>query len=379
MKIGLPKEIKDNEYRVGLTPAGVQALKDAGHELFVQKTAGEGSGFSDEQYVNAGATMLDTADEIWQTGDMIVKVKEPVAPEYPRMRENQLLFTYLHLAPELELTKQMMDRKVTGVAYETITDKKGTLPLLTPMSEVAGRMSVQVAATYLEKMNGGKGILLGGVPGVPAANVVIIGGGVVGTEAAKMAVGLGAKVTIIDINLDRLRQLDDIFLSKVQTLASSRYAIHEAISHADVVIGGVLVVGAAAPKLVTRDMLKDIPNGSVLVDVAVDQGGCFETTHATTHSNPTFYEEGVLHYCVANMPGAVPRTSTFALTNATLPYALALANKGFEKAIQDDKGLAEGVNTFAGKCTYEAVAASQNIEYTPLDSLIDGLSSKASN
>lgn len=372
MKIGLPKEIKDNEYRVGLTPAGVNALANAGHEVFVQKTAGEGSGFSDEQYVNAGGKMLETADEVWQTGDMIVKVKEPVAPEYPRMRENQLLFTYLHLAPEFELTKQMMERKVTGVAYETITDKKGTLPLLTPMSEVAGRMSVQVAATYLEKMNGGKGILLGGVPGVPAANVVIIGGGIVGTEAAKMAVGLGAKVTIIDINLDRLRQLDDIFLSKVQTLASSRYSIHEAISHADVVIGGVLVVGAAAPKLVTRDMLKDIPNGSVLVDVAVDQGGCFETTHATTHSNPTFYEEGVLHYCVANMPGAVPRTSTFALTNATLPYALSLANKGFEQAIADDAGLKEGVNTYAGKCTYEAVATSQNIEYTPLDSLLGG-------
>lgn len=370
MKIGLPKEIKDNEYRVGLTPAGVNALANAGHEVFVQKSAGEGSGFSDDQYVQAGGRLLDTADEVWQTGDMIVKVKEPVAPEYPRMRENQLLFTYLHLAPELELTKQMMERKVTGVAYETITDKRGTLPLLTPMSEVAGRMSVQVAATYLEKMNGGKGILLGGVPGVPAANVVIIGGGVVGTEAAKMAVGLGAKVTIIDINLERLRQLDDIFLSKVQTLASSRYAIHEAISHADVVIGGVLVVGAAAPKLVTRDMLKDIPNGSVLVDVAVDQGGCFETTHATTHSNPTFYEEGVLHYCVANMPGAVPRTSTFALTNATLPYALSLANKGFEKAIADDAGLKEGVNTYAGKCTYEAVAVSQNIEFTPLDSLL---------
>lgn len=370
MKIGLPKEIKDNEYRVGLTPAGVNALANAGHEVYVQKSAGEGSGFSDEQYVQAGGKLLETADEIWQTGDMIVKVKEPIAPEYPRMRENQLLFTYLHLAPEFELTKQMMERKVTGVAYETITDKQGRLPLLTPMSEVAGRMSVQVGATYLEKMNGGKGILLGGVPGVPAANVVIIGGGVVGTEAAKMAVGLGAKVTIIDINLDRLRQLDDIFLSKVQTLASSRYAIHEAISHADLVIGGVLVVGAAAPKLVTRDMLKDIPNGSVLVDVAVDQGGCFETTHATTHSNPTFYEEGVLHYCVANMPGAVPRTSTFALTNATLPYALSLANKGFERAIADDAGLKEGVNTYAGKCTYEAVAASQNIEYTPLDGLL---------
>lgn len=371
MKIGLPKEIKDNEYRVGLTPAGVQTLENAGHELFVQKTAGEGSGFTDDQYVKAGATLLDTADEIWATGDMIVKVKEPVAPEYPRMRENQLLFTYLHLAPELELTKQMMERKVTGVAYETITDAHGRLPLLTPMSEVAGRMSVQVGATYLEKMNGGRGILLGGVPGVPAANVVIIGGGIVGTEAAKMAVGLGAKVTIIDRNLDRLRQLDDIFLSKVQTLASSRYAIEEAISHADLVIGAVLVVGAAAPKLVTRDMLHLIPNGAVLVDVAVDQGGCFETTHATTHSNPTYYEEGVLHYCVANMPGAVPRTSTFALTNATLPYALDLANKGFERAIQEDRGLSEGVNTYAGKLTYDAVAESQGLEYTPLDSLLD--------
>ena len=372
MKIGLPKEIKDNEYRVGLTPAGVQALSDTGHELFVQKTAGEGSGFSDEQYVNAGGKMLETADDIWQTGDMIVKVKEPVAPEYPRMRENQLLFTYLHLAPEFELTRQMLERKVTGVAYETITDKKGTLPLLTPMSEVAGRMSVQVGATYLEKMNGGRGILLGGVPGVSAGRVVIIGGGVVGTEAAKMAIGLGAHVTIIDRNLDRLRQLDDIFLSKVQTLASSRYAIEEAISHADLVIGAVLVVGAAAPKLVTREMLKVIPNGAVLVDVAVDQGGCFETTHATTHSNPTYYEEGVLHYCVANMPGAVPRTSTFALTNATLPYALDLANKGFERAIAEDEGLKEGVNTYAGKLTYEAVAASQNLEYTPLDSMLDG-------
>ena len=371
MKIGLPKEIKDNEYRVGLTPAGVNALVNAGHEVFVQKTAGDGSGFSDEQYEKAGGALLGTADEVWATGDMIVKVKEPITPEYPRMRENQLLFTYLHLAPELELTKQMMEKGVTGVAYETITDVHGKLPLLTPMSEVAGRMSVQVGATYLEKMNGGKGILLGGVPGVPAANVVIIGGGVVGTEAAKMAVGLGARVTIIDRNLERLRELDDIFLSKVQTLASSRYAIEEAISHADLVVGAVLVVGAAAPKLVTRDMLHSIPNGSVLVDVAVDQGGCFETTHATTHSNPTYYEEGVLHYCVANMPGAVPRTSTFALTNATLPFALALANKGFEAAVVDDPHLREGVNTYAGKLTYDAVAESQNLEYTPIDSLLD--------
>ena len=328
MKIGLPKEIKDNEYRVGLTPAGVQALSDAVHTLFVETSAGEGSGVDDSDYTNAGATILNTADDIWNEGDMIVKVKEPVAPEYPRMRENQLLFTYLHLAPELELTKQMMERKVTGVAYETITDKLGTLPLLTPMSEVAGRMSVQVGATYLEKMNGGKGVLLGGVPGVPAADVVIIGGGVVGTEAAKMAIGLGAHVTMIDINLERLRELDDIFLSKIQTLASSRYAIEEAISKADLVIGAVLIPGAAAPKLITQDMLKLVPNGSVLVDVAVDQGGCFETTRATTHSNPTYYEEGVLHYCVANMPGGVARTSTFALTNSTL-YCLPSSPKIF--------------------------------------------------
>lgn len=370
MKIGLPKEIKDNEYRVGLTPAGVHALVTAGHKVFVETNAGEGSGFPNDLYTKAGGTILNTADEVWQAGEMIVKVKEPIAPEYPRMRENQLLFTYLHLAPELELTRQLMERKVTGIAYETITDPNGRLPLLTPMSEVAGRMSIQVGATYLEKMNGGRGILLGGVPGVSAANVVIIGGGVVGTEAAKMAVGLGAHVTIIDKSLDRLRQLDDIFMSKVQTLASSRYAIHEAISHADLIIGAVLVVGAAAPKLVTRDMLKDIPNGAVLVDVAVDQGGCFETTRATTHSNPTFYEEGVLHYCVANMPGAVPRTSTFALTNATLPYALALANRGFERAIREDAGLREGVNTYRGKLTYEAVATSQGLEFTSLEELL---------
>ena len=372
MKIGLPKEIKDNEYRVGLTPAGVRALTDAGHNVYVENKAGEGSGFANDLYEGAGATILGSADEIWKTGEMIVKVKEPVQPEYERLQQNQLLFTYLHLAPEHELTKQLLDKKVTGVAYETITDKRHRLPLLTPMSEVAGRMSVQVGATYLEKMNGGRGILLGGVPGVPAANVVIIGGGVVGTEAAKMAVGLGAKVTIIDRNLDRLRELDDIFLSKVQTLASSRYAIEEALSHADLVIGAVLVVGAAAPKLVTREMLKIVPNGAVLVDVAVDQGGCFETTRPTTHSNPTFYEEGVLHYCVANMPGAVPRTSTFALTNATLPYALDLANKGFERAIAEDAGLYEGVNTHAGKLTYEAVALSQGLEYTPLKHALKG-------
>jgi alanine dehydrogenase len=370
--IGLPKEIKDNEYRVGLTPAGVRALTDAKHHVLVEKDAGAGSGFEDALYERAGATILDSADDVWAQGEMIVKVKEPIAPEYPRMREGQLLFTYLHLAPDKELTRQLLERKVTGVAYETITDRRGTLPLLTPMSEVAGRMAIQVGATYLEKMNGGGGILLGGVPGVPAARVVIIGGGVVGTNAAKIAVGMGAQVTIIDNNLDRLRELDDIFLSKVSTLASSAYMIHAAISEADLIVGAVLVPGAAAPKLVTRTMLKDVPKGAVIVDVAVDQGGCIETTHPTTHSNPTYYVEDVLHYCVANMPGAVPRTSTFALTNATLPYALKLANKGFMDAIASDPGLKEGVNTYAGKLTYEAVATAQGLDYTPLDEMLDG-------
>ena len=372
MLVGLPKEIKDNEYRVGMTPAGVRALVDAGHKVVVERSAGEGSGFEDMLYERAGATILESADEVWAQGEMIVKVKEPVAPEYPRMREGQLLFTYLHLAPDLELTRQLLERKVTGVAYETITDRKGTLPLLTPMSEVAGRMAIQVGAQYLEKMSGGRGVLLGGVPGVPAARVVIIGGGIVGTNAAKMAVGLGARVTIIDNNLDRLRELDDIFLSRITTLASSAYAIQGAIAEADLIVGAVLVPGAAAPKLVTREMLKKVPNGAVIVDVAVDQGGCIETTHPTTHSDPTYYVEGVLHYCVANMPGAVPRTSTFALTNATLPYTLTLANKGFLTAVASDPGLKAGVNTYAGELTYEAVAEAQNLEYTSLDSILSG-------
>jgi len=369
--IGLPKEIKDNEYRVGLTPAGVRALTDAGHHVQVEQTAGEGSGFDDALYRRAGAAIIASPDDIWAEAEMIVKVKEPIAPEYPRMREGQLLFTYLHLAPDHELTEQLLQRKVTGVAYETITDRRGTLPLLTPMSEVAGRMAIQVGAHYLEKMSGGRGILLGGVPGVPAARVVIIGGGVVGTNAAKIAVGMGAHVTIIDNNLDRLRELDDIFLSKISTLASSAYMIHDAVSQADLIIGAVLVPGAAAPRLVTRSMLTDVTDGAVIVDVAVDQGGCVETTHPTTHSDPTYYVEGVLHYCVANMPGAVPRTSTFALTNATLPYALTLANKGFKSAVTSDPGLAAGVNTYAGKLTYQAVALSQAREYTPLDQLLN--------
>ena len=371
MIVGLPKEIKDNEYRVGLTPAGVRALTDAGHQVNVEKSAGEGSGFDDALYQKAGAQIIDSADDIWAGADMIVKVKEPIAPEYPRMRAGQLLFTYLHLAPDHELTDQLIKRKVTGIAYETITDRRGGLPLLTPMSEVAGRMAIQVGAHYLEKMAGGRGILLGGVPGVPAARVVIIGGGVVGTNAAKIAVGMGAHVTIIDNNLERLRELDDIFLSKISTLASSAYMIHDAISSADLIVGAVLVPGAAAPRLVTRNMLKDVPNGAVIVDVAVDQGGCIETTHPTTHSNPTYYVEGVLHYCVANMPGAVPRTSTFALTNATLPYTLKLANQGFLEAISSDAGLKAGVNTVAGHCTYQAVAEAQNLPYTSIDALIE--------
>jgi len=369
--VGLPKEIKDNEYRVGLTPAGVRALSDGNHQVIVERSAGEGSGFDDALYQRAGAQIIDAAADVWAQAEMIVKVKEPIEPEYPRMREGQLLFTYLHLAPDRKLTEQLIQRKVTGIAYETITDRRGGLPLLTPMSEVAGRMAIQVGAHYLEKMAGGRGILLGGVPGVPAARVVIIGGGVVGTNAAKIAVGMGAHVTMIDNNLERLRELDDIFLSKISTLASSAYMIHDAISNADLIIGAVLVPGASAPRLVTKNMLKDVPNGAVIVDVAVDQGGCIETTHPTTHSNPTYYVEGVLHYCVANMPGAVPRTSTFALTNATLPYAVKLANLGFLDAIRNDAGLKAGVNTYAGHCTYEAVAQAQEVPYTGIDALIE--------
>ncbi len=378
MIVGLPKEIKDNEYRVGLTPAGVRALTDAGHQVIVEKTAGGGSGFDDALYQKAGAKIIESADDVWDQAEMIVKVKEPIEPEYPRMREGQLLFTYLHLAPDRTLTEQLLKRKVTGIAYETITDRRGSLPLLTPMSEVAGRMAIQVGAHFLEKMAGGRGILLGGVPGVPAAKVVIIGGGVVGTNAAKIAVGMGANVTIIDNNLDRLRELDDIFLTKISTLASSAYMIHDAISTADLIVGAVLVPGASAPMLVTKNMLKDVPNGSVIVDVAVDQGGCIETTHPTTHSNPTYYVEGVLHYCVANMPGAVPRTSTFALTNATLPYAVKLASKGFFEAIRSDEGLKAGVNTYAGHCTYEAVAAAQGLPYTGIDALVEVTSASSS-
>jgi len=370
MRIGVPTEIKDNEYRVGMTPPGAAVLTGDGHSVYVQSGAGNGSGFSDEEYTAAGAKILGDADEVYQIADMIVKVKEPIEADLARLRDGQLLFTYLHLAPVPNLTKALLDKNIVGIAYETITDdRKRTLPLLTPMSEVAGRMSVHVGAYYLHKPYGGRGVLLGGVPGVLPSDVVIIGGGVVGTNAAKMAVGLGARVTVLDTNLERLRQLDDIFRGSVQTLASNSAHIAEAVRHADLLVGGVLIPGASAPKLVSRAMISEMKKGSVIVDVAIDQGGCVETAHATTHSNPTYEVDGVIHYCVANMPGAVPRTSTIALTNATLPYTRRLARLGFGKAVADP-GLAEGVNVYKGKITYQGVAESQGREYTPLEQLL---------
>jgi len=370
MIVGLPREVKDNENRVGLVPAGVKALTAAGHKVLVERAAGEGSGITDNEYIAAGGQIIDTADEVWSASDMIVKVKEPIAVEYPRMRPGLVLFTYLHLAPARELTRALLDRGVTGIAYETITNDQGHLPLLTPMSEVAGRMSIQVGATFLEKTNGGRGVLLGGVPGVSPGRVTIIGGGVVGTNAAKIAVGFGASVIIIDRDIERLRYLDDIFGSRIRTLASNPYTIAESVAASDLVVGAVLVPGAAAPKLVPRDMLRAMPRGAVVVDVAVDQGGCIETTRPTTHSEPTYYVENVLHYGVTNMPGAVPRTSTFALTNVTLPFALKLANRGVEEAIRRDPHLKNGVNTYKGKVVYEAIAQDQGLEYAPLENLL---------
>ena len=370
MIVGLPKEVKDNEYRVGLVPAGVKALTSASHSVLVQTQAGDGSGITDQEYVRAGAEIVGSAEDVWSRAEMVVKVKEPIAQEYGLLREGLILFTYLHLAPARELTRALLDSGVIGVAYETITNNQGHLPLLTPMSEVAGRMSIQVGATYLEKINGGRGVLLGGVPGVIPGRVTIIGGGVVGINAAKIAVGFGASVIIIDRDLERLRYLDDIFGSRIRTLASNPYTIAESVAASDLVVGAVLVPGAAAPKLVTRDMLRDMPRGSVIVDVAVDQGGCIETTKPTTHSQPTYYVENVLHYGVTNMPGAVPRTSTFALTNATLPLCLALAKYGVIEAIRRDPHLKRGLNTYKGKVTYQAVAENQGLEYSPIDNLI---------
>src|SRR5689334_19308703 len=366
MIIGVPKEIKDHETRVGLVPSGVTALREAGHDVLVETHAGEGSSLTDREYMQAGAHIVQNAAEVWRKADLVVKVKEPQEGEYPYFRPGLILFTYLHLAPLPELTDRLLDARVNGVAYETIVESDGSLPLLTPMSEVAGRMSVQVGAQYLEKPNGGRGILLGGVPGVAPANVVILGGGIVGTQAAKMALGLGAHVVIIDRNLNRLRALDDIFNGQVVTLASNAYTIAENLKTADLVVGAVLIPGASAPKLVKREMIASMKRGAVVVDVAIDQGGCFETSKATTHTDPIYFVDGVLHYCVSNMPAAVPHTSTFALTNATFPYLLELANHGLEKACEKHPAIRDGVNTYNGYVTHVGVAESQGRQWRGL-------------
>jgi alanine dehydrogenase len=371
MIIGVPKEIKDHEARVGVTPAGVKALTEAGHKVLVETHAGTLSSFPDAEYQDAGAEIVGDAGNVWGKSEMVVKVKEPVEPEYAYFREGLVLFTYLHLAPIPVLTNKLLDSKVIGIAYETVRDRIGTLPLLTPMSEVAGRMSVQVGASYLEKEKGGRGILLGGVPGVPPAHVTIIGGGVVGTNAAKIALGFGAKVTLIDLNLNRLREIDDIFNGRVFTLASNSYNLAHATREADLVIGGVLIPGATAPKLVTRAMVSHMKKGAVIVDVAIDQGGCVETARPTSHSNPSYTVDGVVHYCVTNMPGAVPHTSTLALTNATFPYVVRIANLGAREALRRDPGFAEGLNTWLGDLTHRGVAESQQRAWIPATQVIN--------
>ena len=370
MTIGVPKEVKDHESRVGVTPAGVKALVEAGHKVLVETNAGELSAFPDDDYQNAGAEIVGSAYDVWRLADMVVKVKEPTEKEYRHFREGLVLFTYLHLAPLTALTDALLENKVTGIAYETVRDRQGTLPLLTPMSEVAGRMSVQVGATFLEKEHGGRGVLLGGVPGTLPGNVCVIGGGIVGTNAAKIALGMGARVTLVDLNLNRLREIDDIFGGRVHTLASNSYNVERAVSDADLVIGGVLIPGAAAPKIVTKAMVSKMKKGAVIVDVAIDQGGCIETARPTTHTDPSFVIDGVVHYCVTNMPAAVPYTSTLALTNATQPYVVKLANMGAKAAIQSDPGIAEGVNTYDGSLTYEAVARAQQREWTAIGQLV---------
>jgi alanine dehydrogenase len=366
MKIGVPQEIKSDEYRVALTPAGAEAMVRAGHSVMIETQAGVGSGFSDEQYTSVGALIAPTAAEVFKSAEMIVKVKEPQPGEIAQFKPGQIVFTYFHFAASRELTQACMESGIVAIAYETIEDSRKTLPLLTPMSEIAGKMSVQEGAKYLEKPMSGRGILLGGVPGVAPANVVILGGGVVGTAAAKIAAGLGANVVIMDINLDRLRYLDDIMPANVSTIYSNSYNIREHIQLADLVVGAVLITGAKAPRLVTRDDLKLMKPGAVIVDVAIDQGGCVETARPTTHKEPTYIVDNVVHYCVANMPGAVGRTSTLALTNATLPYALKIANQGYEKTAAADPGFAEGINLVGGKVTYRAVAECFGLKYSPL-------------
>ena len=370
MRVGVPKEIKNHEYRVGLVPSSVLELVHHGHEVVVQTGAGLGAGLTDEDYIAAGATMIETADEIFASADMIVKVKEPLAEERKKLRPGQILFTYLHLAPDAPQTRDLIDSGAICIAYETVTAANGSLPLLTPMSEVAGRLAPQVGAHALEKAQGGRGVLLGGVPGVPAAEVVILGGGVSGTHAATIAVGMGAQVTVVDRSADALKRLASQFGTSISTVFSTRSAIEELVRRADLLIGTVLVPGAAAPKLVTRDMLKTMKPGSVIVDVAIDQGGCVETSHATTHADPTYVVDGVVHYCVANMPGAVARTSTFALNSVTLPFTLALADKGWRKALEQDPHLREGLNVCEGKLTCEPVAEAHGLPYTSAESVL---------
>jgi alanine dehydrogenase len=370
MIIGVPREIKDHETRVGCVPSMVTTLVERGHEVLVESGAGAGSSIPDREYREAGATIVSPAAEVWTRADLIVKVKEPQPSEYQFFRPGLTLFTYLHLAPLPELTDALLRSRVNAVAYETIRERDNSLPLLTPMSEVAGRMAVQVGAQYLEKPNGGRGILIGGVPGVAPANVLVLGGGIVGHNAIKMACGLGANVTVIDRNLNRLRELDDIYSSAILTLASNAYTIRESVRTADLVIGAVLIPGASAPRLVRRDMIGAMREGAVVVDVAIDQGGCFETSHATTHTDPIYYVDGVLHYCVSNMPAAVPHTSTFALTNATAPYLFALADKGLERACEQSTAISEGVNTYQGAITYAGVAESQNKEWQELGAVL---------
>lgn len=367
MKIGIPKEIKNNENRVGATPAGVKELVRHGHEVYVQHTAGEGSGFPDSDYEAAGARILPTIEDVYAIGDMIIKVKEPIEPEYKLCRKGQVLFTYFHFASDLPLTEAMVKSGAVCIAYETVRDRQGALPLLIPMSEVAGRMSVQEGARFLEKPQGGRGVLLGGVPGVKPAKVLVLGAGVVGRNAALMAAGLGADVTICDIALPVLRHCAEVMPKNVKTLYSSQHNIEQELPDTDLVIGSVLIPGAKAPHLVTKEMVKMMRPGSVMVDVAIDQGGCFETSHPTTHSEPTYVVDGVVQYAVANIPGAVPFTSTMALTNATLPYALRLADMGWVEACKKDPGLAEGVNVVDGKITFKAVAEAFDMEYTPLE------------
>jgi alanine dehydrogenase len=371
MLVGVPKEIKNHEYRVGMTPSSVRELTSRNHQVLVQKGAGSAIGLADEQYVAAGAQLIDSAKEIFARAEMIVKVKEPQLEECAMLNKGQILYTYLHLAPDPEQTKALIASGAICLAYETITGAGGGLPLLAPMSEVAGRMAIQAGAAHLEKSKGGMGLLLGGVPGVAPGHVVIIGAGVVGTNALQMAVGAGARVTVLDKSIDRLRQLDLVYGNRITTLYSNTQSIEESILSADLVIGGVLVPGAAAPKLVTREMIARMKQGAVVVDVAIDQGGCFETSHATTHAEPTFVVDGVVHYCVANMPGAVARTSTFALNNATIGHAIALADKGWQKAISDDVHLRNGLNVCLGKVTYEAVAKALGYEYIPATSLLN--------